>query len=108
MNTTPMSLEDPLVTTARREAWFAWGGWLVALVYTIGVCGWYGYAAGNQTRPVESVQYVLGFPDWVFWGLVLPWGVFTLFSAWFGLYYMRDNDLDSRHVAATAAEPPAA
>jgi len=36
--------------------------WLVAMTYTVGYCGLYGYQ-----RSAEDLRYVLGFPDWVFW-----------------------------------------
>ena len=32
-------------------------------------------------------------PDWVFWAVVLPWGVILLFSAWFCFAFMADDDL---------------
>jgi hypothetical protein len=32
-------------------------------------------------------------PAWVFWGVVLPWGVCLLFSVWFCFGYIADDDL---------------
>jgi len=62
--------------------------WIVALAYTIGYCARYGYG-----RKLEDLHYVLGFPDWVFWGIVVPWGVCVLFSWFFASVLMTDEDL---------------
>jgi hypothetical protein len=32
-------------------------------------------------------------PDWVFWSVVLPWGLCFLLSIWFCFWYMADDDL---------------
>uniref|UniRef100_A0A7C2K399 DUF997 family protein n=1 Tax=Schlesneria paludicola TaxID=360056 RepID=A0A7C2K399_9PLAN len=81
--------EDPLLTGARRDAKFTTGMFVTALVYTLGVCWTYGY-----NRPVESLTFVLGFPDWVFWGIVVPWAACTLISAWYALGVMTDQPLE--------------
>lgn len=85
--------ELPLVQSARREAIWVIVMWLVALVYTLSYCYLYGYH-----RDVATMQFVLWFPDWVFWGVIFPWCVCTLVSAWFAFFVMRDEDL--------GAEPP--
>ena len=40
-----------------------------------------------------SIGLVLGMPDWVFWSVVLPWGLSLVFSFWFCFFYMSDDDL---------------
>ena len=82
--------EDPLLTDARREALWVVLLWASALFYTLTYCYWYGYY-----RNVETMQFVMWFPDWVFWGVIVPWCVCTLMSAWFAMFYMRDADLGS-------------
>ena len=32
-------------------------------------------------------------PDWVFWGIAVPWLVCVLFTTWFCFFYMADDDL---------------
>lgn len=80
--------EDPLLRSARREALVVLGVWLAACVYTIGYC----YAFGYE-RDLETLSFVLGFPDWVFWGIVTPWSLSTAVSIWFAMAFMSDEDL---------------
>jgi hypothetical protein len=80
--------EDPIVRSGRREAFVVMLIWLSALGYTLTYCYLCGY---NQ--PAESLKLVLGFPAWVFWGIVLPWTVCVLISWAFSAVFMRDADL---------------
>lgn len=82
------SVEDPLLRSARREACVVFGVWLAALLYTIGYCYAFGYGRDSQTPTLW-----FGVPDWVLWGIVLPWTLCTLVSWWFGLRFMSDDDL---------------
>jgi hypothetical protein len=81
--------EDPLLKSARREMRAAATVWGLALVYTITVCTQFGYGRDPQT-----LTFVLGFPDWVFWGIIVPWGACTLTAAWFAFGFIRDEPLD--------------
>jgi hypothetical protein len=81
--------EDSLLRSARREMLTAAAVWATALCYTVGVCTQYGY-----DRKPESLTYVLGFPDWVFWGIIIPWGTCTLIAAWFAFGFMVDENLE--------------
>lgn len=88
MSTRDPSLEDPLLRSARREARVVFCVWLAALLYTIGYCYAFGYGRGSQTPTLW-----FGVPDWVLWGIVLPWTLCTVISWWFGLRFMSDDDL---------------
>ena len=90
----PDRREDPLVRSARREAAVTIAIFCAALVYTVGYCTRHGYS-----RSPESLTFVFGFPDWVFWGILVPWGVCTLLACWLGFVFMRDEELEP-------AEPP--
>ena len=79
---------DPLLRSARREATVVFALWLAAIVYTVG----YSYTFGYD-RPVESISYIYGVPDWVMWGIVLPWGVSTVAAIWFAWFFMTDDPL---------------
>lgn len=81
--------ELPLIKSARREAIAAFCIWIAATTYSVGVCYAYGY-----NRDPDTLTFVLGFPDWVFWGLVFPWGVCTVVASLFAFYFMKDEDLD--------------
>lgn len=89
--------EDPLVTTGRREAAVVLSLFVVALTYTVGYCTWHGY-----DRSLEDMTFVLGFPDWVFWGVVVPWGVCTVAGWLLSAFYIANTPLEP------AAPPPGA
>jgi hypothetical protein len=82
------SREDPVLTSARREAVLVLGIWVVACVYSIGVS----YAMGYG-RDAATLTYVLGFPDWIFWGVVVPWTACTVLCFLLSYFVIRDEDL---------------
>lgn len=86
--------EDPLVRSTRREAIVTAVIFTTALTYTVGYCATYGYG-----RSLESLTFIFGLPDWVFWGILAPWGVCTLLSCGLSVMFMRDEVLEP-------AEPP--
>lgn len=61
---------------------------LAATVYTLGYCARFGYG-----RVGDPVRFVLGFPSWVFWGIVTPWVLCVLFGVWFSWSFMTDDDI---------------
>jgi hypothetical protein len=83
-----MSQEDPVLRSSRREALVVLGVWLGALAWTVGYCVRHGYG-----RAADDLTFVLGFPDWVFWGIVLPWLVCTAIAIVFAFGFMRDDPL---------------
>ena len=84
-----MRTELPLLKSARREALTAAGIWIAAMIYSVGYCYSFGYG-----RDPRTLTFVLGFPDWVFYGIVLPWGICTIISTLFAFLFMKDEDLD--------------
>jgi Protein of unknown function (DUF997) len=80
--------ESPLLRGARREALVVLAWWLTTLVFTVGYCYRYGYG-----RTLDDLTFVCGFPDWVFWGIVVPWVACFLFSTAFALFFMQDTPL---------------
>lgn len=80
--------DDPVLISARREAWLVFLIWLVACVYSIGVSYRLGYG-----RDVTTLTYVLGFPDWIFWGVITPWSVCTLLCFVMAYFVITDDDL---------------
>lgn len=91
--------KEPILKTARREMFAAAGIWLAALVWSVGYCAKYGYHL-----KAEDLKFVLGFPDWIFWGVVLPWGLCTLISGAFAFGFMQDADLGETEDAPSAPE----
>jgi hypothetical protein len=80
--------EDPLVKSARREALVVTAFFLAAMAYTLTYCGINGY-----NRDSDSIQLVFGFPDWVFWGVIVPWVVSTIVSVVYALVFITDDPL---------------
>ena len=84
----PTGKEQELLRHARREALLIMAVWALALVWSVG-CG---YVLGYGRQP-EEIGLILGIPDWVFWSVVLPWGICLAFSVWFCFVFMTDDDL---------------
>jgi hypothetical protein len=82
-------VRDPVLQHSRREAIVALALWLVALIYTVGFCAIYGY--GGTDAPLT---FVLGVPSWVMWGILAPWTVMIVASAWFAFAFMTDDSLE--------------
>jgi hypothetical protein len=79
---------DPVLRSARREAVVHMLLWVVALTWSVGWCYSHGYG-----RDPATLSFVWGIPDWVFWGIVLPWAICVGLS-WLSAYvFMRDEDL---------------
>lgn len=80
--------EQQLLRHARREGRIIMILWAAALLWSTLAGYFFGY-----NRPTQEVGLVLGMPDWVFWAVILPWGVCFLFSIWFCFSFMADDDL---------------
>ena len=80
--------EDPVLTSSRREALLVLLIWLIAATYTVGVCYAWGYG-----RDAATLTYVLGFPDWVFWGVIAPWTACTAICYVMAYHVIADDDL---------------
>jgi hypothetical protein len=78
----------PWLNPRRREALIVAGIWLAAMLWSVGCSALLGY--GQQPQPP---QLVLGFPLWVFWGIVIPWLACAVISWWFGAFFVRDGEL---------------
>ena len=94
--------EDPVLTSTRREALVALAIWAVATTWSVGYCALYGYS-----RAPESLTFVLWFPDWVFWGIVVPWAVCIVLSTVFAFSVMGDESLGEEIDVAQGDRPPA-
>lgn len=78
----------PLVENARREALVVAVVWLGMMLYTTLYC----WQNGNG-RTLENLTYVWGFPDWIFWGVIVPWYGCLIFSIVFAYAFMQDTPL---------------
>jgi len=88
---------------ARREAIVIGVVWLLSLIWVVGYCYLRGYIhtadswavrMGFATpRTAENFHAILGIPDWILFGIFIPWLICTLFTVWFGLVFMAEDDL---------------
>ena len=92
---------DPVVRSGHREAITALALWLAATIYSVTYCTLHGYK-----RPVESLSFVLWFPDWIFWGIVVPWLVCTAVSIYIALFLVEDDPLTSTADLPSEDTPP--
>lgn len=76
--------------------------WIVAMIWTLGVYVLIGYrhapdhwlvTSGWARSPDAPVPIVLGMPEWVAYGVVLPWVTISIFTVLYALFWMHDDDL---------------
>jgi hypothetical protein len=91
-------LEDPVLRSARREALLVLAIWLVACISSIGICYWLGYG-----RDVATLTFVFGFPDWIFWGILVPWTVCTGLCFVVPYYVITDEELGEEQTEESLA-----
>lgn len=79
---------DALYRSAKRELIVSTSVWFTALVWSVG----FSYRYGYHLKPGE-LTYVCGFPFWIFYGVVVPWGLCTVISGAIAFGFMQDADL---------------
>lgn len=89
----PDATEDPVVTSARKEAIAVLTFAAIALTYTVVVCHSMGYGATGRELKFVRLGLGIAFPDWIFWGIIVPWLVCFGASALFAFVLMKDADL---------------
>jgi hypothetical protein len=90
---------DPIIRSAWREAVVVSLVWLCAMIWTITVCYRMGY-----NRRIEDLKLVFGFPDWIFWGIVVPWCLSAVVSCLFSALFFRDGNLGEDRSDTDASE----
>ncbi len=83
--------EDPLLRSSRREMKVVIAFALVFAIWSVGYCALNAY---DKPAEGEPISLGMGMPSWVFWGVILPWGVAALFTVWFATGFMKDHVLD--------------
>ena len=97
----PVRSEDPVLKSSRREAVVALVIFIAAFAYTVGYSVLNGYGPPAEGR----LTFVLGFPSWIFWGVVVPWVSCLGLSWWFAFGFMTDEDLGKDPELAAGEEP---
>lgn len=92
-----------LYHNAKREAAIVFRVWAAALIWVVGYCYLHGYKHTDdslvvrwglaEVRKADDFSLILGFPDWVWWGIMVPWLACSAYTIYFGLYVMTDDDL---------------
>jgi hypothetical protein len=88
---------DPVLKHARREAVIIGLAWLASTVYSCTYCYLFGYIRPGRPLGPADIHPTFGMPSWVFWGIIAPWAVCSLFTFWFAGFYMSDDDLGKDH-----------
>ena len=73
-----------------KEAKVAAAIFLLAFLVCIAFIAAWGYP-GPGERPPEPAL-VWGIPEWVFWGLLVPWLAMMGVTWWFALFVLRDDE----------------
>lgn len=86
------AIEDPVVRSTRREVAAVLIITAIALTYTVVTCYRLGF---DPQRELKFVKVFAGvaFPEWVFWGIVVPWLTSFVVGAVFAFGWMQDADL---------------
>lgn len=91
---------DPTFINTRREAIIIVLIWAACLAWCVPYCYLYGY-----NLPADELQTFWGFPTWVFWGILLPWVLASLFGIAFSLFWMTDDDLGEVDESVASSDP---
>ena len=96
---------DPTFLHARREALLVAALWAGCLLWAVPYC----YITGYWEGPLEPEQLatVWGIPSWAFYGIVVPWLLADVATAWFCFRFMKYDDLGTVSEGADIADDPA-
>ena len=79
--------DDPRYRIAAKEAWMA-----IAL-FLLNFCWWYAFAFWLGDQPPQEYSYVLGFPAWFFWSVIVGTAVFCAMAYIMVKYFYSDMPL---------------
>lgn len=81
-------MDDPVLRSAKREAVLVLAFCFLTMAWVLGVCWMLGY-----NRKPGEITFWYGVPDWVLWGIAVPWLTCTVISSGYAVFAMRDNEL---------------
>ena len=93
MSQPEVTSEDPAVRDSRREAMIVLIFSACALAYSVTTSYILGYSAGGRELRFVNLGAGIACPDWVFWGIIVPWFVCFVFGALFAFFWMTDSEL---------------
>lgn len=83
---------DPVFVHSRREAWVIMGVFLLFGVYSISASFLLGRVPEDGN--LSEIRTMFGMPNWVAWGVLLPWLLANIVTAWFCFGFMKNDPLD--------------
>lgn len=88
------SRTDPVLQSAWREALVVFSLWGIALAWSVGYCALFAYPPRDKLADAAAnLTFTLGFPTWVFWGIVAPWVLCAVLSFFISRFVVTDEDL---------------
>lgn len=120
----PRKTVDPVFRNSLRECVFLLLLWLACCLYTVTYCYLAGYlvhephpnatgpSIGKLVGPLTAFDrhpqslttpFGLGVPDWVFFGVIVPWVVAVVITVLYCFYFFVEDDLSG---AGRAGENP--
>ena len=85
---------DPVLRSAWPEALAVFILWAVAMAWSVGYCALFAYPPKEKlAEAAGELTFTLGFPSWVFWGIVLPWVLCAVVSFLISRFVIADADL---------------
>ena len=60
----------------------------------------------NRDPATLTTPLGLGIPDWIFYGVAIPWVVCIVITVWFCIYYFVEDDLGQDEVPDTGVTDP--
>lgn len=70
----PEFTEDPRYRIAAKEAWMA------IFLFLLNFGWWFAFAYGLGAQPPQEYSYILGFPAWFFWSVIVGTIVFCVLA----------------------------
>lgn len=62
----------------------------VAALFIVSACV-ITYFMGYNRNP-EDIALIFGFPDWIFFGVLIPWVTIVAFTVIYSLFFMKGDD----------------
>ena len=73
---------------SRKELWFMLVSWAVFLIWTLSY---------NSTHAFDmeksGIDPIIGMPQWVFFGILVPWVAALVLTICFAMFFMKDTEL---------------
>jgi len=79
----------PFYLRSLNELYVLLIGWLIFFLWTIIYSSYNAYYVNAEEYEIKTI---FGFPDWVFWGVFLPWIGAGIFTCWFSFFVVKDDD----------------